>query len=831
MRQKHTDVIGRILSSMHGPSRLRFGLLGRDSWALVAAASLIASGCSAGGNGMRSVSSSIAAASEDASAKRSPNPIVYAQPATLSLRDKDDRSDITLVEYTKKSESSVKAAKVPKDSEVGSTAQPIAARKLSRRQQRALESAIQTLQEGKESIAAPVPVAAAASYAESTPVPAAKADYIEASTAAAQTSFFQPVALFQSKEEKQAETEQPSDASERKGIFTLRALTSKRTKQTVEKKSKTHAKPVEHTVAKKSDAVDYEPLEAVGGARMDEISVIPPMLPQIENLLFPTMMHHSSSVAIAVPCELIEEATNEDECGFVIRRATPLNTWVASVLLRKAAGPGKGAVHWRSATKGWAAFNDLSNGEYEVFYLSTPVQFTDVGAPDIPDAALAELKTPHRRIVIDLDHPADLSAIEPGVLPAVKAMKVDESEIVRSARLKVRSADRRRERIEETPATANGGRQLDLGIRNLVNIADSRAENGWKLLREGKLAAARKEFVAAVQLVGNGVAATDWSGSNAAPSAAELFGWKEILEVSEPVMQALRKSRVDGKMLAREMARAAGDQKAMARVYYGLAKTCDATGQSSAGVDPQAWYGAIIAYYTAMQLDDSMPEVCNDLGVLYYRLGDLKRAGDFIEHAAKADPDPRYAYNVGRVLWDSSRRLEARDWWIKAAMAEPKSSEAVLSLARFQLSGVGGALSIADCQTLAANLGCVLKEYGPLSTQGKWAKTVLQQLEVLGYEIRLNSTSMAVRTFVARSAGNYVDDDRSIVEQAPIRSQEEGWMAATRNGWKKIEDKSRIQLVKNPWRSRTAEPNPIQQTDHAVPRSEPDQNGWRQRDR
>lgn len=830
MRQKDTDFIGRILSSLPGPSRLRFGLLGRDSWALVAAASLIASGCSAGGNEMRSASSSIAAATDAAPTKRNANSIVYAQPATLSLRDKDDRSDITLVKYVKKSEPNAKAAN---GSEVGNAAQPIAARKLSRRQQKALESAIQTLQEGKEPIAAPAPFEAAAGYAEWNPAPVAKAAvHVEPMNDAAQSGFFQPVALFQSKEKESdsAETEQREEPTEKRGIFTLRALTSKGSKKPVEKKSKSRAKPVEHVVAKKSDMFDYQPLEAVGGARMDEVSVIPPMLPQIENLLFPTMMHHSSSVAIATPCELIEEATNEDDCGFVIRRATPLNTWVASVLLRKAAGPGKGAVHWRSATKGWAAFNDLTNGEYEVFYLSTPVRFTEVGAPDIGDAALAELKTPHRRIVIDLDHPADLSAIEPGAMPAVKVSRVDESDIVRTARMKVNSFDRRHERFEDTSNSSSGGRQLDLGIRNLVGIAETRADNGWKLLREGKLAAARKEFVAAVQLVGNGVAATDWKGSNAEPSTAELFGWREILEVSEPVMQALRKSRVDGKMLAREMARSAGDQKAMARTYYGLAKTCDAIGQSSAAVDPQAWYGAIIAYYTAMQLDDSMPEVCNDLGVLYYRLGDLKRGGELIEDAAKADPDPRYAYNMGRILWDSSRRLEARDWWHKAAAAEPKSSEAVLSLARFQLSGVGGALSSADCQVLAENLGCILKEYGPLSSQGKWAKTVLQQLEVLGYEIRLNSTSLAVRTFVARSASSYVDDDRSIVEHAPARNQEEGWSAATRNGWKKIEDKSRIQLVKNPWRSRT-DPNPIQQTDHAVPRSEPDQNGWRQRDR
>ncbi|PQP32769.1 hypothetical protein C6A36_02725, partial [Desulfobacteraceae bacterium SEEP-SAG10] len=77
----------------------------------------------------------------------------------------------------------------------------------------------------------------------------------------------------------------------------------------------------------------------------------------------------------------------------------------------------------------------------------------------------------------------------------------------------------------------------------------------------------------------------------------------------------------------------------------------------------------------AQELRPGEPAVLDTLGWIYYHLGDLNQAMDFIEKALAGQPEsPIFNYHMGVVLYKSGRTIEAGEKLKKALEGDERFS-------------------------------------------------------------------------------------------------------------------------------------------------------------
>ncbi|MBI4483651.1 MAG: tetratricopeptide repeat protein [Acidobacteria bacterium] len=92
--------------------------------------------------------------------------------------------------------------------------------------------------------------------------------------------------------------------------------------------------------------------------------------------------------------------------------------------------------------------------------------------------------------------------------------------------------------------------------------------------------------------------------------------------------------------------------------------------------------GAIEAYLRAVQLDPRFADAWNNLGTIYYKSGDLKRAEQCYRKAIACDPDHREAhYNLGNITDESGRLDQAMKFLERALEIDPTFADAHFNLA------------------------------------------------------------------------------------------------------------------------------------------------------
>ena len=65
--------------------------------------------------------------------------------------------------------------------------------------------------------------------------------------------------------------------------------------------------------------------------------------------------------------------------------------------------------------------------------------------------------------------------------------------------------------------------------------------------------------------------------------------------------------------------------------------------------------------------------ILDSLGWVYYRLGNLDKALDYLRRAYSQQPDPEIAAHLGEVLWKQGKRDEAVKTWEAAISAFPEN--------------------------------------------------------------------------------------------------------------------------------------------------------------
>ncbi|MGQ9830761.1 MAG: tetratricopeptide repeat protein [Thermochromatium sp.] len=88
----------------------------------------------------------------------------------------------------------------------------------------------------------------------------------------------------------------------------------------------------------------------------------------------------------------------------------------------------------------------------------------------------------------------------------------------------------------------------------------------------------------------------------------------------------------------------------------------------------------------AHALKPEEPAILDSLGWVYYRLGDLERALDYLQRANALLQDGEIAAHLGEVLWALGRRTEAWAVWDKAIDADPEHPYLQKVVGRHRLS-------------------------------------------------------------------------------------------------------------------------------------------------
>ena len=74
----------------------------------------------------------------------------------------------------------------------------------------------------------------------------------------------------------------------------------------------------------------------------------------------------------------------------------------------------------------------------------------------------------------------------------------------------------------------------------------------------------------------------------------------------------------------------------------------------------------------AFKPDD--PAILDSLGWVYYRIGELSRAENYLRQAWQSYPDAEIAAHLGEVLWIQGKQQEARDIWSQSLKQQPDST-------------------------------------------------------------------------------------------------------------------------------------------------------------
>ncbi len=87
----------------------------------------------------------------------------------------------------------------------------------------------------------------------------------------------------------------------------------------------------------------------------------------------------------------------------------------------------------------------------------------------------------------------------------------------------------------------------------------------------------------------------------------------------------------------------------------------------------------------ALKLSPNDGYILDSMGWVYYRLGDLPKARDFLERAWKTRPEGEVGAHLGEVLWQIGERDGARRIWREAMAADPESDMLRATLNRLKV--------------------------------------------------------------------------------------------------------------------------------------------------
>lgn len=449
-------------------------------------------------------------------------------------------------------------------------------------------------------------------------------------------------------------------------------------------------------------------------------TMIAPPPPPYSTVEYPTIIHPSSSVAIAIP-------KTTDLVGGSAKDSASNSSESLRVVLRKVSVPG-GQPEWieGKVKRGRCAFPNLKDGAYDVFYVSSAMESGDI------DAKLAS-RHPQRRIIVEGARASLLGSIRTPV-GQPEPLHAGVEVIVAAA----------------TEKTAFDGTESDrpsLGDAVTIDAVQNQSNRGWELLAKRSYYSALDEFQAAIHEVGQrlGEAEQGLSGRQVTSD------WQKMLDGKTEIATQIRSEQINPIDLASKLAGYVGNQPRMAATFHGLARTYDEISRGPRPLIRDAEGLAVLAYMTAMALDPSDSVAANDLGALCYRLGWLEKAKSSLEYAATNSPrDAVAAYNLGRVCWESGEPLEAEKWWQEAISRDPDFAPAHLEYARCVLRSGGLALYPEDCRKVAESLGRVSQLHSKGSPEAVWATSVLNRLELVGRELSMNDEGLIHRQWIAR---------------------------------------------------------------------------------
>ncbi|WP_419192814.1 tetratricopeptide repeat protein [Kolteria novifilia] len=460
-----------------------------------------------------------------------------------------------------------------------------------------------------------------------------------------------------------------------------------------------------------------QPVATIEGSAV-ESAVLSARLDEARAVDFPTIIHESSDVVIAVPTKTKAYRPSDRRGGPIVERsAEKPKTWVKSVLIWKMDEPKRGLVRWREVEKASTAFHELPEGRYNVYYLREPIAWNEDGTPDWPDLVKTGKKRPHRSILVAY-----------GTTPAL-----------------IRDLPVRRAADTSTPVTFTLCHEVSqrpkegFALRSKLSQLDRRTNQGWTLLMRNKTGEARKEFLSSLTQWSDGLAFGGWQGPSILGSSQPVTA-KEILVGTEKGRVALEKGTISPENAARMIAASCGLRREASSALYGLAK-CHLGDAEMSDADKRL---ARVYLLASLMLEPNVSEVLNDLAVVSSEFGEHQAALAYADQVVALSPNPRFRFNRGRIHWAAGNRVEAMADWQAAAASKEPCAQANLAVVQGELLLGASGVTFRECQQLVEKLNRVVIDYGASTGEGQWASSLLRQMELIGHEHRLNDSGTAV---------------------------------------------------------------------------------------
>lgn len=128
-----------------------------------------------------------------------------------------------------------------------------------------------------------------------------------------------------------------------------------------------------------------------------------------------------------------------------------------------------------------------------------------------------------------------------------------------------------------------------------------------------------------------------------------------------------------------------GDLRAIIDADPNHADALNALGYSLA--DHTDRYQEALGYVErALALKPDEPAILDSIGWVYYRLGRLQEALEYLRRAAAGNDDPEIAAHLGEVLWAAGEHEEARQIWQKALSEDPEHAYLLRVMGRHRVT-------------------------------------------------------------------------------------------------------------------------------------------------
>jgi len=92
---------------------------------------------------------------------------------------------------------------------------------------------------------------------------------------------------------------------------------------------------------------------------------------------------------------------------------------------------------------------------------------------------------------------------------------------------------------------------------------------------------------------------------------------------------------------------------------------------------------ALVLIERAIEISPNDPFYIDSLGWVYYRLGDLEKASEYLKQAVAIKPDPEFIAHYGEVLWQQGQREQAKQIWQQGIKAAPDNKLLKETMQRF----------------------------------------------------------------------------------------------------------------------------------------------------